>query len=172
MKCKFFLCVCFIVISIFTTNAQQTIDVKKAKELKNALNAAKITGKISYPKSIGSINDFVNKVKTGTTVFSYKMENGQLTDRKTVSVSQITVTSVTSSNTLNYEFDFIIEAVFPFDRPIDVVINDWCYKDCGGLGGSHIVFTKVSASEYATLSSSDKIYEGFNFKGESKNIPY
>jgi hypothetical protein len=173
MKGRFFLCsFIMVVLAITNASAQVILDAKKSRKVSTALRSGKISGRISYPKTIGSINDFVNKVRAGFFIYSYKMENGQLTDRKTIAVSQAVVTDVTQANSANYEFDFTIDGVFPFDRPVDVVIGDWCYAGCGGLGGTHIIFKKTSASEYATFSMEDKVYAGFNFKGESKVIPY
>ncbi len=162
MKRTSFLIACVITITTFTANAQQTqtIDAKKGKALAKALHECKILGRISYPKSAGIINNFIDFVKSNTSIF--KVVNGTTQSQPAIPFSKMTITEVTKANSANYEFDFVIDGSFPFDMPLDVYIKFWCYHPHGSC--DYINFPKKSPSEIATLSLNDRVYEGFDFQ--------
>jgi hypothetical protein len=162
MKCKLLLCSLLITVALFSVNAQAPLNAKNATTLSKAMHAGKITGRISCPKAFGAIDDFTNKVKNGTKLYAYKMVNGIPTDSTAITITKMTITKVPVTNSPSYQYDFTIEAVFPFDAPVDVTIDTWAYKQESG-GSDYINFLKKSPSEYASLSLNDKSYEGFDF---------
>lgn len=157
-----------IILTVHNLSAQTVIDVKKA----NALRTAKITGRITYPKTINVGNNFKDKVQSKLTAYSFELNNGTVTNKKFITPSTVNVVNYTSASSANYEYVFEITLVVPFDKPIELGINDWCYSGCGGLGGTHIIFNKKNANEFATFTINDKLHEGFDFTAESKEIPY
>jgi hypothetical protein len=154
----------FITIFAIRANAQQPTLSKPGIEIAKKLHEGRITGMMTYPKTITE-TDFVNRVKANTKLFSYKIVNGQLTDKSPITITSMKVLNVTRNDSPNYMYTYEINAVFPFDQPVDVAITDWEFAFA-----KLIVFEKVSANEYATLSLADKVYAGFDFKG--KFVPH
>lgn len=169
--------VSFLGAAVFTliqlnSIAQTPINPKKAAELHKQLRTVKITGRITYPKAIDVGNNFKDKVASKFVVSTFDLINGVIANRKVLTTSYITVVNYTSINSNTYDYVFEITFMAPFDKLIDLGINDWCYKDCTGLGGVHIIFKKKSVNEFATFNYSDKLHEDFDFIGESMNVPY
>lgn len=159
-----FITVVLIVISVCAANAQQPILKKPSVEVIKALQSCRITGSITYSKTITE-NDFINKVKANAKLFSYKIVNGQMTDKQPVTITSIKVVNATRNDSRNYLYTYEINAVLPFDQPIDVEITEWEFEST-----KLIVFEKASPNEYATFSFNDKVHAGFDFKG--KFVPH
>lgn len=165
-----FLKTCFtaiIAMAITSACAQAPTLKKPSSKVLVALNSGKITGTIKFPKSIGAINDFMSTVKTKTAVKSYKLLNGQLADMKPVTITTMSLADITRPDGADYVYTYEIQAVFPFNRPIDIVIDYGEYKFTWILD-----LSKADASEYATITDGDKIYTGFDFKGKAVAHPH
>lgn len=153
-----------ICINVIDANGQQPVLKKQSREVVKALHSCRITGTITYSKTITE-NDFINKVKANAKLFSYKISNGQMTDKKSIAITSIKVVNVTRSDSGDNMYTYEIDAVLPFDQPIDVSITEWEFEST-----KLIVFEKTSPNEYATFSFNDKVHAGFDFKG--KFVPH
>lgn len=158
--------VVLIAINVFAVNAQQPVLKKPSVEVIKALQSCRITGTITYAKTITE-NDFINKVKANTKLFSYKVVNGQMTDKKPLTITSMKVLNATRSDSPNNMYTYEIDAVLPFDQPIDVEITEWEFAFTKLL-----VFAKASPNEYATFSVNDKVHAGFDFKGKFYPHPH
>jgi|GEM_PF-3241114 len=153
-------------INAVAVNAQQPVLKKPNAGVIKALHSCRITGTMTYPKTITE-NNFINKVKANTKLFSYKIVGGQMTDKKSITITSMKVVNTTTSNSPNYTYTYEIEAVLPFDQPIDVEISSWEYSFT-----KLIVLEKVSPNEYATFSINDRVHAGFDFKGRFEAHPH
>ncbi len=161
-----FITVVLIVISVCTANAQQPVLKKSSAEAVKAIQSCRITGSITHSKTITE-NDFINKIKANAKLFSYKIVNGQMTDKQSVTITSIKVVNATRNDSRNYMYTYQIDAVLPFDQPIDVEITEWEFEST-----KLIVFEKTSPNEYATFSFNDKVHAGFDFKGRFEPHPH
>jgi hypothetical protein len=171
MKSKVFLlktCLAGIITLAITSASAQTPVLKKPdpKVLK-AFHTGKITGTIRFPKSIGVISDFISTVKAKTVLNSYKLINGQLSEKNSISITSMTLADATRPDGADYMYTYEITAVFPFYRPIDIVIDYGEYKFTWILS-----LDKSDANEYAMMTDGDKTYAGFDFKGKSVAHPH
>jgi len=136
------------------------------------LKESTIIGVFTIPKSVGSLGstvNFMNYVRSRAMLNSYKMVNGQLTDRKEIHIASITVDNTTRANLPNYTFTYQIKAMLPYNQPIDVALYtvDW-----GLPSGKCLFLSKTDQNEYATFSATNKTYTGFDFSGSASLHPH
>ncbi|SDD65948.1 hypothetical protein [Niabella drilacis] len=170
---------CFIcAATIANAQAKQNNKPSERKENTNIyksnipLNTSTIIGVFTIPKSVGSLGsttDFMSYVKSRAMLISYKMENGQLTDRKEIPIANITVDNTTRANLPNYTFTYQIKAIVPYNQPIDVAFYtvDWSLSS-----GKCLFLSKTDQNEYATFSASNKTHTGFDFSGSASLHPH
>ena len=115
------LTLCFLIATLVfsnNSNAQIKIDPKIPKALQLIMTNGKITGKLSYPKSIGSIENLQSKLKEKSTGWAYT--NGINGPKMFFSITQLTLTDVSTANSQNYEFTYELTAKFPKDLPVEI----------------------------------------------------
>ena len=168
MKKKITFCFLMVVCAFtFTVQAQVKIDPKIPKALKLIMTNGKITGKLSYPKSIGAIENLESKLKEKSTAWAYT--NGINGPKLAFSITQLTLTNVTTANSPSYEFTYELTAKFPKDLPIEISFYAGCYV-CGSGGTDHLVFYHSVQGQLAFISINDNHYEGMNYVGESVHV--
>jgi hypothetical protein len=164
------LIICFLITTLaffYTSNAQVKIDPKIAKAVKLIMTNGKITGKLSYPKSIGAIENLESKLKEKSTAWAYT--NGINGPKLAFTITQLALTNVTTANSPNYEFTYELMAKFPKDLPVEISFYAGCYI-CGSGGTDHLVFYHSVQGQLAFISITDNHYEGMNYVGESVHV--
>lgn len=137
-----------------------------------SLATSQITGTITFSKSLGMPANFTDKVKTNMKAYKYDLVNGQLKNPQLMNNLSLTVTDVTNASSSYYKFNYVLNGNMPMGKPIIVGIGDFCVESCGGLGGIHMVFATNPQTLIAVLTSSDKVFENYNFTADKQAIPY
>jgi len=155
----------FLATGITTAHAQEPVLNKEAVKV---LHAGRITGHITWPKSVGITPNFIDNVKSSVKLYALTIENATIKERKLISITSIKVSNATRTDSPNYSYFFEINAIMPFNKPVDVEIPaDWTLPS-----GKHFFLSKETPAEYAIFSSAKKIYTGFNFKGYGEWHPH
>jgi hypothetical protein len=170
------ICMAFVLAAI-TANAQVKKNDHPAREKQNGTFtdtgkghriSSSIGGQIIYPKSIGAISNFEAQVKSALKLYSCKILNGQLQEKKPLTVSAVKVTNVTRTDGTNYIYTFEVKAVMPYNQPIEIEIPaDWSLPS-----GKHFFISKTDPNEYATVAAGNLAYTGFDFTGRDAWHPH
>lgn len=104
--------------------------------------------------------------------YKYDLVNGQLKNPQLLNNLSIAITDATTASSAYYKFNYVLSGSMPTGKPIVVGIGDFCVESCGGLGGIHMVFATNPQTLIAVLTSSDKVFENYNFTADKQAIPY
>jgi hypothetical protein len=159
-----------VVVTLFSgANAQGNLDLEKARDLRNELLSGKVTGRIGYPKSIGLVADFEQKVKNALEVKRYNVVNMNPVLAGNITINKVTVTNVTTSSSTRYEYEYVIEAVFPIEGFCIVNLNGICFV-CGSGGQRFLNFPRAFPAIFVTNSYKDRLFEDLDFWGVPTDI--
>lgn len=132
----------------------------------------RITGSITFPKSLGLPNNFIASVQARMKAYKYDFQNGQLVNQQLLNNLSVSITNVTAASASYYKFNYVLSGTMPYNKPIVVFIGDFCVESCGGLGGIHMLFSTNPQTLTAIITSADKTFENYNFTAVKQAIPY
>jgi hypothetical protein len=166
---KFVLLIVVFVALFSSINAQVIINADKAKDVQKALLSGKVTGRISYPKSIGTVTDFEQRIKSAFELKRYNVVNMSPVLAGSITINKITITNVTNAASNRYEYEYVIEAVFPIEGFCIVSLNSICFV-CGSGGKRYVDFPSAFPAIFVTNSYKDRLFEDLDFWGVPSEI--
>lgn len=130
----------------------------------------KISGSITFPKSMVVPANFATSIKANMKVYKYDLVNGQLKNQQLADGLTVSVTSINTTDDANYyTLNYMVSGILPDNKAILVTINNFRLPSPVGCGELQFMFN-ISGKIAVVMPNAKKDIENYNFNAVSAFI--